>query len=85
MANELRDNPSARLVRFAALIPSAGSNPVRAQGSLNPGFSTGSGAEDAVQTVTVQSDGKIIAAGLFFNINGAANGLGIAWLNTRWV
>lgn len=53
-----------------------------AQGSLDS-FNTGTGAEDAVQTLAVQSDGKIIAAGLFFNINGTANSLGIARLNTN--
>jgi len=69
----------------AALILLAGINLLSAQGSLDPGFSTGSGAEDAVQTLAVQSDGKIIAAGLFFNINGAANSLGIGRLNTNGV
>ena len=52
-----------------------------AQGSLDS-FNTGTGAEDAVQTLAVQSDGKIIAAGLFYNINGTANSLGIGRLNT---
>src|ERR1017187_397891 len=55
-----------------------------AQGSLDT-FNTGTGAEDAVQTLAVQSDGKIIAAGLFYNINGTANSLGIARLNTNGV
>lgn len=56
-----------------------------AQGSLDPTFNTGTGAEDSVQALAVQSDGRIIAAGLFFNINGTANSHGIARLNTNGV
>jgi uncharacterized delta-60 repeat protein len=54
-----------------------------AQGSLDPAFGTGTGAEDDVQALAVQNDGKIIAAGLFYNINGTANSLGIARLNAN--
>lgn len=54
-----------------------------AQGTLDPGFATGTGAEDAVQALALQPDGKIIAAGLFFNINGTANSRGIARLNSN--
>lgn len=53
------------------------------QGGLDPGFSTGRGAEDTVQTLAIQRDGKIVAAGLFFNINNTANSLGIARLLTN--
>lgn len=56
-----------------------------AQGSLDATFNTGSGAEDDVQALAVQSNGKIIAAGLFNDINGTANSLGIARLNTNGV
>jgi uncharacterized delta-60 repeat protein len=56
-----------------------------AQGSLDSSFNTGTGAEDAVQTIGVQGDGKIVVAGLFDNINGTANSLGIARLNTNGV
>lgn len=68
---------------MSALLLLGGIAPARAQGALDPGFNTGSGAEDTVQTLAVQSDGKIVAAGLFFNINGAANSLGIARLDTN--
>src|SRR5882757_4433916 len=62
---------------FAVMQPAA------AQGSLDSSFSTGSGAEDAVQALAVQSNGRIIAAGLFYNVNGTANSLAIARLNTN--
>jgi uncharacterized delta-60 repeat protein len=58
---------------------------VVAQGSLDASFNTGSGAEDDVQTLAVQSDGKIIAAGLFYDINGTTNSLGVARLNTNGI
>ena len=66
-----------------ALVASANRGP--AQGTLDPDFNTGSGAEAAVQTLAVQSDGKIVAAGLFEYINGTTNSLGIARLNTNGV
>ena len=68
-----------------ALASFASMHQAAAQGSLDPAFGTGVGAEDAVQTLAVQSDGKIIAAGLFYNVNGTANSLGIARLNTNGV
>jgi len=59
----------------------AGIEQVAGQGSLDA-YHTGTGADDAVQTLAVQNDGKIIAAGLFDDINGTANSLGVARLNT---
>jgi uncharacterized delta-60 repeat protein len=53
-----------------------------AQGTLDSGFNTGTGADDAVQALATQSDGRIICAGLFDDINGTTNSLGIARLNT---
>ena len=58
---------------------------VAAQGILDTSFNIGTGAEDVVQTLAVQSDGKIVVAGLFYNINGTTNSLGIARLNTNGV
>ena len=74
-----------QLLRLACVITALSvSLATFAQGNLDP-FNTGTGAEDAVQALAVQSDGKIIAAGLFLNINGTANSLGIARLNTNGV
>ncbi|MEX2579245.1 MAG: MBG domain-containing protein [Verrucomicrobiales bacterium] len=51
-------------------------------GSLDTGFDPGSGAEGgAVQSVTIQSDGKVLIAGDFDSYNGVPR-RGIAWLNT---
>jgi uncharacterized delta-60 repeat protein len=58
---------------------------VAAQGNLDSSFNTGTGADDAVQAIALQSNGKIVVAGLFDNINGTANSLGIARLNTNGV
>jgi uncharacterized delta-60 repeat protein len=73
----------ARLFALLALMGSI--HHAAAQGSLDSFFNTGTGAEDAVQAVAVQSDGKIVVAGLFNDINGTANSLGIARLNTNGV
>src|ERR1035441_1374245 len=75
----------ALLLRLACVVTALSvSLATFAQGNLDA-FNTGTGAEDAVQALAVQSDGKIIAAGLFYNINGTANSLGIARLNTNGV
>jgi len=66
-----------------ALASFASMHQAAAQGSLDPAFGTGTGAEDAVQTLAMQSDGKIMAAGLFSYFNGTANSIGIARLNTN--
>ena len=64
---------------------SAGIYQALPKAKADSGFNTGTGAEDAVQTLAVQGDGKIIAAGLFSYFNGTANSIGIARLNTNGV
>ncbi|MBL9158645.1 MAG: hypothetical protein JNJ70_14290 [Verrucomicrobiales bacterium] len=41
-----------------------------ANGSLDTGFNTGSGANDNILTLALQTDGKILIGGLFTNFNG---------------
>jgi hypothetical protein len=43
---------------------------LRSDGSLDTGFNTGLGANDAVFAVDLQSDGRIMVAGSFTRING---------------
>ena len=50
-------------------------------GSLDTTFNPGSGASHSIQTMVIQSDGKIIIGGYFTNYNGAARNR-IARLNT---
>jgi uncharacterized delta-60 repeat protein len=40
-------------------------------GSLDPSFHIGTGANDRICTISIQSDGKIIVGGYFLNFNGA--------------
>ena len=42
-------------------------------GQLDPGFQIGSGADDEVYAVQLQPDGKILVAGQFGKVNGAAH------------
>jgi uncharacterized delta-60 repeat protein len=73
------------LKSFIMLAVLASKHQVVAQGNLDSSFNPGTGAEDAVQTLAVQSDGKIIAAGLFYNVNGTTNSLGIVRLDTNGI
>jgi hypothetical protein len=41
-------------------------------GSLDLSFAPGSGFDEVVRTIALQPDGKILAAGVFTNYNGAA-------------
>jgi len=50
-------------------------------GSLDTSFNPGTGANSRVQTISIQSDGKIIIAGYFSSYNGTSR-FGIARLNT---
>src|ERR1039457_1040494 len=81
---ERRQTMNIRTIQtLIALAWFANIHQAAAQGSLDPAFGTGIGAEDAVQTLAMQSDGKIMAAGLFSYFNGTANSIGIARLNTN--
>ncbi len=54
---------------------------LNADGSLDTAFNPGSGANGHVESVAVQTDGKVLAGGFFSTINGT-NRPGIARLNT---
>ena len=54
---------------------------LNANGSLDTSFAKGSGANSAVRTISIQSDGKIVIAGEFTSYNGTASNY-IARLNT---
>lgn len=43
-----------------------------ANGSLDTGFNTGTGANDNILTLALQTDGKILIGGLFTNFNGTS-------------
>jgi uncharacterized delta-60 repeat protein len=45
---------------------------LNSDGSLDAGFTTGSGADDNVRSIVIQQDGKIIIAGDFYDYNGVA-------------
>lgn len=45
---------------------------INSDGSLDPLFSAGSGANDAVSAFALQSDGKILVAGKFSSVNGVS-------------
>lgn len=51
-------------------------------GTLDPSFSIGSGADGIIYTLKLQTDGKLIVGGSFANINGVDR-LNIARLNTN--
>lgn len=51
-------------------------------GSLDVGFNPGTGVNGTVETIAIQSDGKIIVGGLFYSVNGTAINH-IARLNTN--
>ena len=73
-----------KLVRvFTVLVSLATICQSGAQGTLDASFGTGRGAQDAVQALAVQPDGKIMVVGNFDDINGTTNSLGIARLNTN--
>jgi uncharacterized delta-60 repeat protein len=55
---------------------------LNADGSLDTGFNPGSGANSAVNSIAIQSDGKILIAGSFTSYNGTARN-GIARLNAN--
>jgi uncharacterized delta-60 repeat protein len=76
-------HPRIQLPLYLLLLALAPQFSIFAAGGLDPGFNVGTGAEDDVQTLAVQTNGQIIAAGLFFDINGTPNSLGIARLNTN--
>jgi uncharacterized delta-60 repeat protein len=50
-------------------------------GSLDNSFNVGTGTDDDVETIVIQSDGKILIGGRFNNYNGT-NSSGIARINT---
>lgn len=54
---------------------------LNADGSLDPSFNIGTGTNSSIETVSIQTDGKIIIAGSFTSYNGIARN-GIARLNT---
>jgi uncharacterized delta-60 repeat protein len=54
---------------------------LNADGTLDTSFNPGTGANDDVETISLQSDGKIIIGGHFFSYNGTARKK-IARLNT---
>ena len=41
-----------------------------ANGALDLSFNTGTGADDTVNAVAIQSDGNILVGGVFFSLNG---------------
>ncbi|HEX8268315.1 MAG TPA: T9SS type A sorting domain-containing protein [Flavobacterium sp.] len=45
---------------------------LNANGTLDTGFTVGIGADDHVRDIAIQSDGKVLVSGNFFNFNGAA-------------
>ena len=51
-------------------------------GTLDPGFVVGSGADAAVRKIAIQSDGKIMIAGIFTNVAGTARN-SLARLNSN--
>jgi uncharacterized delta-60 repeat protein len=51
-------------------------------GSLDMAFDPGSGANNAIQTLAIQSDGKIVIGGVFLNYNGVTRNR-IARINTN--
>ena len=44
---------------------------INANGTLDPSFAVGTGADNNVQAVNIQPDGEILVGGSFFNFNGA--------------
>ncbi len=44
---------------------------LNADGSVDQSFNPGSGADDFVETVAIQADGKIVIGGVFLSVNGA--------------
>ena len=54
---------------------------LNSNGSLDAGFNTGTGANITIQTIAIQSDGKIIISGDFISFNGTARNR-VARLNT---
>lgn len=55
---------------------------LNADGSLDPGFNPGTGIDDAVQSVALQADSKILIGGFFTTVNGTPCGR-IARLNAN--
>ena len=55
---------------------------LNADGSLDTSFITGTGANDDIRTISIQSDGKIIIGGYFTSYNGTTR-IRIARLNTN--
>ncbi|MFQ3590922.1 MAG: BACON domain-containing carbohydrate-binding protein, partial [Chloracidobacterium sp.] len=47
---------------------------LNSNGSLDTAFNPGSGTDDTVQTVVIQSDGKLLIAGFFTSVNGIPRG-----------
>lgn len=45
---------------------------LQADGSLDPGFSIGTGFDGTVEAICLQPDGKILVGGTFLNVNGQA-------------
>jgi uncharacterized delta-60 repeat protein len=58
---------------------------LNADGSLNTAFNVGSGVDTAIQSVVVQTDGKVLIAGDFTEFSDLPVGKGIARLNTNGV
>jgi len=56
---------------------------LNADGSLDAGFSTGSGPSGNVSQIIVQPNGKILIGGTFNSVNGVARGPGIARLEAN--
>lgn len=68
-----------RFLSYAG-VGRAGVARINQDGTLDPTFDPGSGADNNVKTVSIQSDNKIIISGLFKNYNGSPTN-GIARLN----
>lgn len=61
--------------------PLAGLIRLNSNGTLDPSFSVGTGADNLIYSLQLQKDGKLIIGGSFSNVNGVAR-LNIARLNT---
>src|SRR5438093_39442 len=92
MMRTILGSQRARLAAFfarlaIAFLPSAAANAghfarLESNGSLDAGFSSGSGADGPVLAAAVQGDGKVLLGGSFASINGTPR-TNIARLNSN--
>ncbi len=63
-------------------VPSSGVARLNANGTIDPGFSVGSGADDTVIRIKLLEDGRFLVSGVFLRFNGQPRS-GIARLNAN--